>query len=57
MLEMDIPPAIASRYIDGYKGAHLLRRELEGEVEFLTILWFESLDAVRSFARDDLRRQ
>jgi hypothetical protein len=34
-------------------GEHLLRRDLEDEVEFVTILWFESIDAVRAFAGED----
>ena len=34
----------------GYKGAHLLRRAHEDSVEFVTITFFESLDAVRAFA-------
>jgi hypothetical protein len=34
----------------GYLGYELLRRPLEKEVEFVTMLWFESLEAVRSFA-------
>lgn len=53
LLETEILPRIANRQIDGYRGAHLLRRELEKEVEFVTILWFDSLDAVRNFAGDD----
>lgn len=50
LLEKEILPGIANRHIDGYRGAHLLRRELEGEVEFVTILWFDSIEAVRAFA-------
>jgi len=34
----------------GYCGFHLLRLNRESEVEFVTLVWFESLDAVRSFA-------
>lgn len=34
----------------GYRGFHLLRREEGNEVEFVTMLWFDSLDAVRGFA-------
>ena len=36
------------------KGAHLLRRERKDEVEFVTITIFDSLDAVREFAGEDL---
>jgi hypothetical protein len=34
----------------GYLGYELLRRPQENEVEFVTMLWFESLEAVCSFA-------
>ena len=37
----------------GYRGANLLRRSLANEVEFITILWFDSLDVVREFMGDD----
>ena len=53
LLEGEILPGIANRGIDGYRGAHLLRRELESEVEFVTILWFESMQALKSFAGED----
>ncbi len=53
LLETEILPGIAGRQIEGYGGAHLLRRDLVDEVEFVTVLWFESLDAVRSFAGED----
>jgi heme-degrading monooxygenase HmoA len=45
-----ILPGIAARCIDGYRGAYLLRRKLADEVEFATIMLFDSLDAVRAFA-------
>jgi hypothetical protein len=53
LLETEILPGIAGRRINGYKGAHLLRRDLENEVEFVTILWFESMEALRDFAGED----
>ena len=39
--------------VSGFKGAHLLRRDLKDEVEFVTVTWFDSLDAVKEFAGDD----
>jgi hypothetical protein len=36
-----------------YRGAFLLRRDDGGEVEFVTITRFDSMDAVRAFAGDD----
>lgn len=56
LLQTEIMPGIASRKVRGYKGAHLLRRDLESEVEFVTILWFETMDAVREFAGSDYEK-
>jgi heme-degrading monooxygenase HmoA len=39
--------------VDGYRGAFLLRRHLEDSVEFATITFFDSMDAVKAFAGDD----
>ena len=36
--------------IDGYHGVRVLRRDDGDEVEFLTMMRFESLDAVEAFA-------
>jgi heme-degrading monooxygenase HmoA len=46
-------PGIAARRLDGYHGAYLLRRDLDQEVEFATVMIFDSLDHVRAFAGDD----
>ena len=53
LLRTEILPEIASRGIPGYLGAHLLRKENDAEVEFVTILWFSSLDSVRAFMGED----
>jgi hypothetical protein len=37
----------------GYIGFHVLRLAREDEVEFVTLVWFDSRDAVRSFAGDN----
>ncbi|KAB8145906.1 antibiotic biosynthesis monooxygenase [Chloroflexia bacterium SDU3-3] len=50
LLREEIFPGIHSRAIPGYRGIQLLRRELGEETEFITIMWFDSLDAVRAFA-------
>ena len=34
----------------GYKGFHVLRLDRGNEAEFVTMVWFESMDAVKSFA-------
>lgn len=56
LLLEEILPGIAARGMKGYGGAHLFRREKGDEVEFATLLWFDSLDAVRGFAGEDYER-
>jgi heme-degrading monooxygenase HmoA len=53
MLEEEIFVGIHNRHIRGFIGIQLLRREVGEEVEFVTIMVFDSLDAVREFAGDD----
>jgi hypothetical protein len=53
LLKDEIFVGIAARQIAGYRGIHLLRRDLEDEVEFVTVMWFDSLQAVRTFAGED----
>jgi len=56
LLKEEIFVGIASRKIEGYRGIQLLRRELESETEFVTMMWFTSLDAVAAFAGADYTR-
>jgi heme-degrading monooxygenase HmoA len=56
LLMHEIFTGIENKKIDGYRGIHLLRRKLDHEVEFITIMWFESIDVVRKFAGDDYER-
>ena len=53
MLRNQIFPGIAQRNIKGYQGAELFIREDGDEVEFLTLLRFESLEGVREFAGEN----
>ncbi len=53
LLRAEIFLGIAKRSIQGYRGIHLLRRDVDDEVEFVTVMWFDSLDAVRAFAGED----
>ena len=53
LLRREIFVGIRHRALPGYRGIHLLRRAAEAEVEFVTIMWFDSVDAVRVFAGDD----
>ena len=53
MLRDEIFPSIAARKISGYHGAELFVREDGDEVEFVTLLRFDSMDDVKQFAGDD----
>jgi len=53
MLRDEIFPSIAARKINGYCGAELFIHEDGDEVEFVTLLRFDSLDAVKEFAGED----
>lgn len=53
LLKNEIFVGIQNRQIAGYQGIHLLRRDLGDEVEFVTIMWFDDMDAVRAFAGED----
>lgn len=53
LLLTEIFTGIAARSIAGYRGISLCRRDAGAEVEFVTIMWFDSLDGVRAFAGED----
>ncbi len=53
LLKTEIIPGIAAKNIPGYQKFQLLRRELDKEVEFTTIMWFDSLDSVKAFVGPD----
>ncbi|MDP9121459.1 MAG: antibiotic biosynthesis monooxygenase [Acidobacteriota bacterium] len=44
---------IKGREIEGFREIQLFRRELGAEVEFITVMWFDSLGAIRAFAGED----
>ena len=53
LLKSEIFDGIENRQIIGYNGIHLFRRNIGDEVEFITIMWFSSLEAIRAFAGED----
>lgn len=53
LLKEEIFVGIQERHIQGFKSIQLLRREIGEEVEFVTIMLFDSLDDVREFAGED----
>jgi heme-degrading monooxygenase HmoA len=53
LLKEEIFKGIKKRKIKGYKGIQLLRRQHNNEIEFVTIMWFDTLDSVKEFAGSD----
>jgi antibiotic biosynthesis monooxygenase (ABM) superfamily enzyme len=53
LLKEEIFAGIEGRHIPGYHGIQLLRRAAGNEVEFVTIMRFDDLEAVRVFAGED----
>lgn len=56
LLEEEIFPEIEAKGVEGYRGIDLLRRDRADEIEFVTIMWFDDLDAVRAFAGEPYER-
>ena len=56
LLKTKIFPGIASKKVQGYRGIQLFRCPSDVEVEFITIMWFESWEAVKQFAGEDYER-
>ena len=56
LLKAEIFTGIIERGISGFRGIDLLRRDADGAVEFVTIMWFDSLLAVRTFVGEDYER-
>ena len=56
LLKSEIFPGIASKNVFGYRQIQLLRRPLDTEVEFVTIMWFDSWAAIRQFAGEDYEK-
>jgi antibiotic biosynthesis monooxygenase (ABM) superfamily enzyme len=53
LLKTEIFPAIVARNNPGFMRIELLRAPLGDEVEFATVMWFDSLDSVKAFAGAD----
>ena len=55
LLREEILSSFADEGIDGYRGARVLRRDADDEVEFVTILRFDSIESVTEFAGEAYR--
>jgi hypothetical protein len=53
IVRREVIPGIETRRVSGFRHIDLMRRDLDGEIEFQTIMWFDNLDAVRAFVGED----
>lgn len=53
LLKHEIFINITNRDIVGYNGIELLKRVVNNETEFITVMYFENLDAVKQFAGEN----
>ena len=49
----EVIPGIEARRIPGFRSIDLIRRQRDHDVEFMTLMWFDSLDSVRDFMGHD----
>jgi heme-degrading monooxygenase HmoA len=55
-LKVEFLPSVEEKKIPGYRRFELLRKEEKGEVTFITIMWFDSIEHIRNFAGDDYEK-
>lgn len=53
LLKTEIFPGILAKGVQGFRRIELFRRPLDSEVEFVTVMWFDDIDALKAFAGDD----
>ena len=53
-LKPELLPGLSQKR--GFRGSHLLRRAVGNEIEFVTIILWDSLDDVRAVASDDYEK-
>ncbi len=53
LVKKEVFRKIEEMKIEGYKGMQFLRKANEGEVEFIAMMWFESIENVKAFVGED----
>ena len=53
VVRSQVIPGIEARNIPGFRHIDLMKRDLGDEVEFQTLMWFDSLDSIKAFMGDD----
>ena len=56
LLKEEVFVGIKNKSIKGFHGIQLLRRIVDSEIEFITIMWFDSIDSVIDFAGKDYEK-
>jgi hypothetical protein len=49
----EVIPGIETLGIPGFRHIDLMTRQVGDEVEFQTLMWFDSLDAIKAFVGED----
>ena len=49
----EVIPGIEARSIPGFRHIDLMKRDAGDEIEFQTLMWFDSLDSIQAFMGDD----
>ena len=49
----EVIPGVEGRNIAGFRQIDLMKRDFGEEVEFQTLMWFDSLEAIRAFVGED----
>ena len=53
IVRSEVIPGIEARNIPGFRHIDLMKRDLGDEIEFQTLMWFDSLDAIKAFMGED----
>ena len=49
----EVIPGIEARKIPGFRHIDLMKRNCGDEIEFQTLMWFDSLDSIKAFIGED----
>ena len=49
----EVIPGIEARNIPGFRHIDLMKRDLGHEVEFMTCMWFDSIESIKAFTGED----
>ena len=52
----EVIPEIEAMHVPGFRHIDLMRRALETEVEFVTLMWFDDIESITRFVGTDYTR-